>query len=92
MPSTLSYDGYMAGKVLIAGLQAVNGEVGNRLALAQAMHSAVIDGPAGKFRYDENNNPIINIYITRWEDKDGKPTPTVVREFRDVGLDWPFPK
>ena len=92
MPSTLSYDGYMAGRVLVAGAQALDGNVADRTALAQAMHKVVIDGPAGKFRYDENNNPIINLYITRWEDKDGKIVPSIVREFHDIGLDWTPPK
>ena len=38
----------------------------------------------GTFRFDENNNPIVNIILVQWEWKDGKANPKVLDQATDV--------
>nr|WP_233575789.1 ABC transporter substrate-binding protein [Noviherbaspirillum saxi] len=55
--------GYDAAQLLASGLKAVNGDIGKRDQLVQAMRSTTVDSPRGKFTLSPAHNPIQDIYL-----------------------------
>ena len=55
--------GFDAGKLLIAGFNAVKGDTGAKAELYQAMEGATIDSPRGKFTMSKAHNPVQDIYL-----------------------------
>jgi branched-chain amino acid transport system substrate-binding protein len=57
--------GYDTGQLLVAGLNAVKGDVGAKPALIAAWEKAEIDSPRGKFTLSKAHNPIQDIYLRK---------------------------
>ena len=65
-PTTVELSGYDAGKLLVAVIEKVNGNLKNKAALRAAFTSVEIDSPRGYFKIDpKTGNVIDNIYITQ---------------------------
>jgi hypothetical protein len=72
--------------------QKLNGQMEDGLALAQAINQVTFAGPAGTIKFDASNNPILNVFIIRWEVKDGKVAPTAIDKVENVDQTWQPPK
>jgi branched-chain amino acid transport system substrate-binding protein len=90
-PTTLSYNGYVSAKVFLESAKKLNGAVDDTTALAKAMKEVTFDGPAGKWRFDKDNNPIMTYFIVRWDLQDGKIVPTVLDKVENVDQYWKPP-
>ncbi|WP_270934634.1 ABC transporter substrate-binding protein [Falsiroseomonas oryzae] len=55
--------GYDAGQLLAAGLEATRGDIGAERALVTAMRAARIDSPRGTFTLSPQHNPVQDIYL-----------------------------
>jgi branched-chain amino acid transport system substrate-binding protein len=55
--------GYDAGQLLAAGLEATRGDIGAERALVAAMRAARIDSPRGTFTLSPQHNPVQDIYL-----------------------------
>jgi branched-chain amino acid transport system substrate-binding protein len=55
--------GFDAGKLLIAGFNAVKGDAGAKAELYKAMEGSTIDSPRGKFTMSKAHNPVQDIYL-----------------------------
>ncbi|WP_237214460.1 ABC transporter substrate-binding protein [Falsiroseomonas oryziterrae] len=55
--------GYDAGQLLAAGLEATRGDLGAERALVAAMRGARIDSPRGTFTLSPQHNPVQDIYL-----------------------------
>ena len=55
--------GYDAGQLLAAGLEAVKGNVGDKAGVIKAMEAAKIDSPRGAFTLSASHNPIQTIWL-----------------------------
>ncbi len=55
--------GFDTGSLMIQGMNAVKGDTGATVELTQAMQSARIDSPRGRFTFSKANHPIQNIYL-----------------------------
>lgn len=55
--------GYDAGALLKAGLEAVKGDWSARAAVVAGMRSAKIESPRGPLSFNRANNPIQNVYL-----------------------------
>lgn len=55
--------GYDAGQLLAAGLEATRGDIAAERALVAAMRSARIDSPRGTFTLSPQHNPVQDIYL-----------------------------
>lgn len=55
--------GYDAGLLLAAGLDAVKGDTGAKAALYTAMEMAAIDSPRGALTFSRAHNPVQDIYL-----------------------------
>jgi branched-chain amino acid transport system substrate-binding protein len=75
-PSRYSEYGYAAAKMIIAGIDAVKGDVGDVSRLAREMKrvasSGKIELPAGTLTIDQYNQRIVDVYVVKVEKKDGK--------------------
>ena len=75
-PSRYSEYGYAAAKMIIAGIDAVKGDLGDVSRLAREMKKVASSGkielPAGTLTIDQYNQRIVDVYVVKVEKKDGK--------------------
>lgn len=57
--------GFDAGQLIRAGLDAVGGDTGAQAAMIKAMESASIDSPRGKWTMSKAHNPVQNFYLRK---------------------------
>ena len=55
--------GYDAAQMLVAGVNAVKGDISKRDALTAAMHKVTVDSPRGKFTISAAGNPVQDMYL-----------------------------
>jgi len=68
-PDVYTVQGYDAAQLLIAGANAVQGDMSNRKGVVAAMESAKIDSPRGAFTISKAHNPVQDIYLRKVQDK-----------------------
>lgn len=83
VPNQYAYTGYVAAKSLIQALNATKGNT-DGAALAAALEKLSLDTPAGPFRYDENHQAILNLYVRKVASQDGRIENIVVQEIPSV--------
>ncbi len=84
-PDVYAVQGYDSGQLLIAGANAVKGELSSKPALYKAMESAVIDSPRGKWTMSRAHNPIQDIYLRKVEKGDNVVVGTAAKALADSG-------
>jgi branched-chain amino acid transport system substrate-binding protein len=84
-PDGYAVQGYDAGILLALGAKAVNGDLSNTKALYQAMESAVIDSPRGKWKLSKSHNPIQDYYLRVVQDGENKVLGVAVKALADSG-------
>ncbi|MCX5589779.1 ABC transporter substrate-binding protein [Alcaligenes endophyticus] len=62
-PDVYAVQGYDAGQLLAAGLEAVEGDVQQKGKMRDAMRAATIDSPRGSLTFSKAGNPIQDIYL-----------------------------
>ncbi len=77
-PDVYVVQGYDAGLLLAAGLEAVKGDVANKQGMIKAMENAKIDSPRGPFTISKAHNPVMDIYLRK----------VVGKENKVVGVAW----
>jgi branched-chain amino acid transport system substrate-binding protein len=82
-PDVYSVGGYDAAQLLIAGMNAVKGDVSKRAELVKAMESAKLDSPRGPLALNKGHNPIHNIYLRKVEGKENKVVGVAVKDLTD---------
>lgn len=84
-PGVYAVQGWDAAWLIGEGLRAVEGDTGDPEALVEAMENVEFESPRGPMEFDENNNPIQNIYIREAEEQeDGTVDNVVVDTIEDV--------
>jgi branched-chain amino acid transport system substrate-binding protein len=84
-PDVYAVQGYDSGQLLLAGANAVKGDLSSKKALYAAMESAVIDSPRGKWTMSKAHNPIQDIYLRRVEHKENKVVGIAAKALSDSG-------
>jgi branched-chain amino acid transport system substrate-binding protein len=84
-PDVYAVQGYDSGQLLMAGANAVKGDLGNKQALYKAMESATIDSPRGKWTMSKAHNPVQDIYLRRVENKENKVIGVAAKALSDSG-------
>ena len=64
--------GYDAGLLLAAGLDAVKGDISKRKEITAAMEKAKIDSPRGAWTMSKAHNPIQDIYLRKVVGRENK--------------------
>jgi branched-chain amino acid transport system substrate-binding protein len=84
-PDVYAVQGYDSGQLLVAGANAVKGDLSNKQALYKAMEAAVIDSPRGKWTMSKSHNPVQDIYLRRVENKENKVVGVAAKALADSG-------
>ncbi|HWI81884.1 ABC transporter substrate-binding protein [Ramlibacter sp.] len=84
-PDVYAVQGYDAGQLLVQGLAAVKGDLGNKQAISKAMESAVIDSPRGKWTMSKSHNPVQDMYLRVVEKGENKVIGVAAKALADSG-------
>jgi branched-chain amino acid transport system substrate-binding protein len=71
-PDVFAVQGYDAGQLLAAGMDAVKGDVSKKADMIKAMESAKLDSPRGAFTLSKAHNPVQDIYLRKVVGKQNK--------------------
>ena len=71
-PDVFAVQGYDAGQLFAAGVDAVKGDLGRKADVIKAMESARIDSPRGAFTLSKAHNPVQDIYLRKVVGKQNK--------------------
>jgi branched-chain amino acid transport system substrate-binding protein len=82
-PDVYAVQGYDAAQLLIAGVNAVKGDLTKRAELVKAMETANLDSPRGSFALTKSHNPIHDIYLRKVEGKENKVIGVAVKNLTD---------
>jgi branched-chain amino acid transport system substrate-binding protein len=93
-PSVFTYGYYTAGRALVKGLEAVNGDITDQSKLQQALGSVTLSGeeaPWGDVKLDDNRQAISNVFVKKIvADKTGDGVPDVQTFERIPDVDQAF--
>jgi len=84
-PDVYAVQGYDAAQLLLAGVNAVKGDLGKKDALYKAMASARIDSPRGAFTLGQSHNPVQDFYIREVKGEYNVVTGVAVKALADPG-------
>ena len=82
-PDVYAVQGYDAAQLLIAGVNAVKGDLSKRADLVKAIEIAKIESPRGSFALTRSHNPIHDIYLRKVEGKENKVISVAVKNLTD---------
>jgi branched-chain amino acid transport system substrate-binding protein len=77
-PDVYAVQGYDAGQLLAAGLDAVKGNVADKPGMIKAMEAAKIDSPRGPWTLSKSHNPVQDMYLRK----------VVGKENKSMGVAW----
>ena len=80
--------GYMAAKVLIMGLQAVNGEDEDIDKLSEAIEKLDFKSTRGRFRFGPEHNPVQDYYLRKVEKVNGRLENVVKDVYPNINQNW----
>jgi branched-chain amino acid transport system substrate-binding protein len=87
-PEGIAYCGYLEGRIIIEAMKALNGDVRNSDDLAKAIKAVSFEAPGGPFKFDENNNPVVNGYFVHWSWDGAKPNVKFLKTVTGITQDW----
>jgi branched-chain amino acid transport system substrate-binding protein len=87
-PEGIAYCGYLQGRTIVEALKALSGNVTDGDAFAKALSQVSFEAPGGTFKFDANNNPIVNGYFVRWSWEGDKPVVTLLKTISGITQDW----
>ena len=82
-PDVYAVQGYDTGLLLMNGLNAVKGDIGNKKGIIAAMSKARIDSPRGTWTMSKAHNPIQDIYLRKVAGKENRVTGVAVKALDD---------
>jgi branched-chain amino acid transport system substrate-binding protein len=82
-PDVYAVQGYDAGQLLIAGANAVKGDLPKRADVVKAMESAKLDSPRGSLALTKAHAPIHDMYLRKVEGKENKVIGVAVKNITD---------
>jgi len=71
LPGATAVSGYVAAMAISAALEAIGGKMEDKAAFLAALHKVKMKTPMGSFRFDEKQNSIFDLYLTKVEERDG---------------------
>jgi branched-chain amino acid transport system substrate-binding protein len=73
-PDVYAVQGYDAGLLFIAGMNAVKGDIANKKGMIEAMEKAQIDSPRGTWTMSKAHNPVQDMYLRKVAGKQNRVT------------------
>jgi len=86
LPAHYSEYGYVAGKIIVTVADALKGDLSNASVTAKMIKQVAgqINTPSGPLEFDKYNQRIVNEYVQKVEEKDGKLTNVVIDKIGKV--------
>jgi len=85
LPGSTAASGYVGAMAIAAALEAIGGKIEDKPAFLAALRQVKMKTPIGPFRFDEKQNVIFDLYVTKVVEKDGAVRPEIVELMaRDV--------
>ena len=89
IPSYYSEGTYVAGLVLKAALESINGDIENVDRFLGALRKVDLSAmPRGPMKFDDYGNPDMNVYVRKVERVNGRLQNTVIHTFPNVSQFW----
>jgi branched-chain amino acid transport system substrate-binding protein len=85
-PDVYGVQGYDTAQLLVAGMNAVKGDLGARKEIIAAMEKTEIDSPRGKFRLSKAHNPIQDIYLRKVVGLENRYVSVAVKQLADPAI------
>jgi branched-chain amino acid transport system substrate-binding protein len=76
--SWLTLSGWIAAATLDQAIERVHGDISDTEAFMKSLKQTHLNTPAGPFRFDENQNPVLPRYIVQIRDVKGEAKPVVI--------------
>ncbi len=90
IPSYYAAATWTASQYIKATIEAMNGDISDRLATLEVMKGLQLDTPFGPSQLDDYGNPIYDIYIRQVVERDdGRLWNVVIDTYEDVDQFWP---
>lgn len=85
LPGSTANSGYIAAMAIATALEAVGGKVEDKAAFLAALRKVRLTTPMGPFHFDDKQNVVFDLYLTRVVERDGLVEPETVEIMaRDV--------
>ena len=79
LPGSTALSGYVAARAIATALEAVGGKIENKQEFLAALRQVKFDKtPMGPFRFDDKQNVIFDLYLTKVVERDGKIVPETI--------------
>ncbi len=89
-PGVFSFGGYLAARAIIEAGKAVKGDVSDTGRFLSALKAVQFDAPSGRFRFDNHQNVVINMYVRKVQaGAGGKLVNAPIDVIRDIEQYWP---
>lgn len=82
-PDVYAVQGYDAAQLMQSGLTAVQGNIADKAKFRDAIRSATIDSPRGKFTLSAAGNPVQDFYLREVSGKENKVVDVAVKQLAD---------
>lgn len=90
IPSYYAAATWTAGQYITATIEAMNGDISDRLEAIEVMKGLELDTPFGPSRLDDYGNPIYDIYIRQVVERDdGRMWNVVIETYNNIDQFWP---
>jgi branched-chain amino acid transport system substrate-binding protein len=91
-PSIFGEAGYVAARVIVEAIKAVEGDLSDTSRFLEALRSVQFDAPRGPFKFDKDQNNVRPIYIGKVVKVDGELGKVITDVIPDVDQYWTGPK
>ncbi len=86
-------EGYLAAEVTARAIEAVGGDLSDKVAFMGALKALSFDSVAGPFSFEDSGQSVRNVYVTRVVlGDDGAPVQEIIATIENVGLNWSPPE
>lgn len=82
-PDVYAVQGYDAAQLMQSGLTTVQGDISDKAKFRDAIRSATIDSPRGKFTLSAAGNPVQDFYLREVSGKENKVVDVAVKQLAD---------
>ena len=86
-PSLFAESSYVAGRLIVEAIESLGGDLSSPEAVVEAIRTADVSAPRGPFVFDDFNNPIHTVYLTRIT-IDGYTFVPAFRRYENVSQFW----
>ena len=83
-PTFYSEGSYVAAKVIYKAIESLGGDLSDRAKVNAALSGVTFEAPRGKFRFDDRNSPVHDVYVFEVKEKGGQLVNAPIEKFPDV--------